>query len=160
MAKMGLVTGMEILCRNTATGPCKSCLKGKQPHHGICNASVAHAGHMLGHVFSDIRGLLATQSQNGHHLITLVDNLARASGHGPCDKSQVRQAFKTFVSRAQPLTGQKVKALGCNSSGEHKAGCLQQALHHAIQLYEASPTHTLSFFTLKEALSGNKPDVF
>ena len=160
IAKTGLVTRMEILCRNTAMGPCKSCLKCKQPHHGIRNALVTRASHMLSHVFSDVHGLLATQSQNGHHLVTLINDLACTSSHGPHDESQVGQAFKTFVSYAQPSTRQKVKALDCNGSGKHKAGCLQQALHHAIQLHEASPTHTLSFFTLKKALSGNKPDIF
>jgi hypothetical protein len=76
------------------------------------------------------------------------------------DESQVGQAFKTYVSRAQPSTGQKVKALLCNGSGEHKAGRLQEAPRHAVPLHDASPTHALGFFTLEEAFSGNKPDVF
>ncbi len=60
MAKMGLVTRMEILWRNIATGPCKSCLKGKQPHHRIHEALVTCAGHTLGIIFLDVCGLLAT----------------------------------------------------------------------------------------------------
>ena len=111
IAKTGLVTGMEILCRNTAMGPCKSFLEGKQSHHGIRQTTVIRADCAHGHVFSDVCGLLATQSQSGHnHLVTLVDNHARdTSIYGQRDESQVGQAFKAFISRAQPSTGQDVK---------------------------------------------------
>src|SRR6266851_7762608 len=106
MAKMGLVTRMEILWRNTATGPCEPCLKGNQSHHRIRKVTATCANCALGHVFSDIRGLLATQSQNGHKpLVTLVDNHAHdTSICGQRDESQVGQAFKAFISRAQTST--------------------------------------------------------
>ncbi len=162
MAKMGLVTRMEILWRNTAMGPCEPCLKGNQSCHGIRKVMATCTNCALGHVFSDTRGLLATQSQNGYKpLITLVNNHAHdASIYRQRDKSQVGQAFKAFVSRAQTLTRQKVKALRCNSSGNHKAGHLQEALRHAVPLHDTSPTHALGFFTPKEVFSSNKPDIF
>jgi hypothetical protein len=150
IAKTGLVTGMEILYRNTATGPC-----------GIRNA-FARASHTLGHVFSDVRGLLATQSQNGHnHLVTFVDNHARdASTYGQRDKSQVGQAFKAFVSQAQLSTRQTVEACYSDSSNKHDACHLQRAPRHVVSLHNASSTHAVDFFTPEDALSGNKPDVF
>jgi hypothetical protein len=150
IAKTGLVTGMEILYRNTATGPC-----------GICNG-FACASHMLGHVFSDVRGLLATQSQNGHnHLVTFIDNHAcDASIYRQRDKSQVGQAFKAFISQAQLSTRQTVEACYSDSSSKHDVCHLQRAPHHIVSLYNASSTHAVDFFTPKDALSGNKPDVF
>src|SRR6266851_9892890 len=162
MAKMGLVTRVEILWRNTATGPCKPCLKGNQSHHRICKVTATCTDCALGHVFLDTCGLLATQLQNGHnHLITLIDDHPhKASTYGPRDKLQVRQALKAFTFQAKPSTGQEVKILCSNGSGKHMASHLQEVLHHTAPLHDTLPTHALDFFTPKEALSGNKLDVF
>jgi hypothetical protein len=162
IAKTGLVTGMEILCRNTAMGPCESFLKGKQSHHGIRQMTVTCADCAHGHVFSDVHGLLATQSQSGHnHLITLVDNHAHdASIYRQRNKSQAGQAFKAFVSQAQLSTRQIVEACYSDSSSKHDACHLQRAPRHVVSLHNASSTHAVDFFTPEDALSGNKPDVF
>ncbi len=102
------------------------------------------------------------QSQNGHnHLITFINNHAHdASIYGQHDKSQVGQAFKAFISRAQQSTRQTVEACYSDSSSKHDAGHLQRAPCCIASLHNTLPTHTIDFFTPKDALSSNKPDVF
>jgi hypothetical protein len=179
MAKKGLANGLEISGGSTTLGPCDPGLKGKQTHEQIHKMTVTCADCALNHVSSDACKLLATQTQNGHkhlitlsdvckllatqtqnghnHLITLVDDHScKASTNGPCNKPQVGQASKAFTSQAESSTRQKVKILHFNSSGKHKAGYLQRAPHHAIPLYDASPTHALNLFTPDKALSSNK----
>jgi hypothetical protein len=71
MAKKGLANRLEISGGSTTSGPCDPCLKGKQTHEEIRRMMVTCADCALDNVFSDIRKLLATQTQNGHkHLVT------------------------------------------------------------------------------------------
>jgi hypothetical protein len=65
---------LEISGESITLGPCDPCLKGKQTHKKICRTMVTCADCVLNHIFSDIRKLLTTQTQNGHkHLLTLLD---------------------------------------------------------------------------------------
>jgi hypothetical protein len=74
MAKKGLANGLEILGGRTTLGPCDPHLKGKQTCKKIHKMMVTHTDCVLNHVPSDIRKLLATQTQNGYkHLVTLSD---------------------------------------------------------------------------------------
>jgi len=151
---------LEISGGSTTSGPCDPCLKGKQTREEIRRTMVTCADCALDNVFSDARKLLATQTQNGHkYLVTLVDDNSReASTHGPRNNSQVGQALKAFIPRAQPSTGKTVEVLYPDIGGECKTGYPQRAPHHTVPLYDTSPTHALDFFTPNEALSGNKPE--
>ena len=125
-------------------------------------ATQTQNGHKHLVTFSGVRKLLATQTQNGHkNLVTLIDDHAREESiHGPRDKSQIGQAFKASTFRAKPSTRQEVKILHSNGSDKRVAGHLHEVPHYAAPTHDTLPTHALDSVTSKDALSGNKLDIF
>ena len=65
MVKNRMVKGTEISGTATPTTPCKPCLKGKQMCAEIQKTTEMCANTVLGHVFSDVCGKLATHSHRG-----------------------------------------------------------------------------------------------
>ena len=75
MVKNIMVKGMEISNTATPTTPCEPCLKGKQIHTEIQTTMEMCADSVLGHVFSNVRGKLATCSHHGFkYFVTFMDD--------------------------------------------------------------------------------------
>ena len=78
MVKNGMVKGMEINGKATLSTSCKPCLKGKQTHAEIHKSTDMHTNTVLGHVFLDVCGKLATCSHRGfEYFMTITDDKSR-----------------------------------------------------------------------------------
>jgi hypothetical protein len=69
MVKNGMVKGMEINSKAALSTPCEPCLKGKQTHAEIYKTTDTCTNTVLGRVFSDVCGKLATRSHRGFNSV-------------------------------------------------------------------------------------------
>ena len=112
---------MEINGKAALSTPCEPCLKGKQTHAEIHKTTDTHANTVLGRVFSDVCGKLATRSHHGfEYFMTITDDKShKVFVTGLHQKSKVVRHLKVFIARAELETGQRLKVLRSDGGGEY-----------------------------------------
>src|SRR6267142_74773 len=136
MMHKGMVKGMEIIGNaTTLSSTCKPCLKGKQTHTNIRKETGTCTDTVLGHVFSDVCGKLPTHSHQGYlYFVTWVNNKShKVFVTGLCEKSEVTQHLKAFVSQVELETGKQLKVLRTDRGGEYIGENVQEFLEKGIQ---------------------------
>jgi hypothetical protein len=130
MVDKHMVTRMNLDGDEPPSAPCEPCIKVKQTQKPIHKTTDTRADSILGHVFSDVCRKMSTRSYQGFkYFVTWIDdNLCKAFVHGLRHKSDVEQALKAFVSRAEVKTGMPVQALRSDGGGEYTAGSVQSYL--------------------------------
>ena len=124
MVRKGMVKGMEISGSATRTTPCEPCLKGKQTRTEIQKITETRADVVLGRVFSDVCGKLATRSHCGYkYFVTFTDDKSRkVFVAGLHQKSEAMRHLKAFIAHAEVETGQRLKVLRSDRGGEYTGG--------------------------------------
>jgi transposase InsO family protein len=147
MVKNGMVKGMEISGTATPTTPCEPCLKGKQTRAEIQKTTETRADTVLGRVFSDVCGKLATRSHRGfEYFVTFTDDKSRkVFVAGLHQKSEVARHLKAFIARTEVETGHRLKVLRSDGGGEYTGGGLgkyleEKGIKHEITTPE-TPQH-------------------
>ena len=147
MVKNGMVKGMEISGTATPTTPCEPCLKGKQTRAEIQKTTEMCADTVLGCVFSNVCGKLATRSHCGfEYFVTFTDDKSRKVFiAGLHQKSEVMRHLKAFIARAEVETGHCLKVLRSDGGGEYTGGELgkyleEKGIKHEITTPE-TPQH-------------------
>jgi Reverse transcriptase (RNA-dependent DNA polymerase)/GAG-pre-integrase domain/Integrase core domain len=130
MLEKGMVTGMKLTSDSAPPTPCEPCLKAKQTHKPIQKTTNTRADQVLGRVFSDVCGKISTRSHQGfEYFVTWIDDKSRkVSIHGLHQKSEVEEALKVFVLRAEVETGMPAQTLCSDGGGEYTASSVQAYL--------------------------------
>ena len=121
MVKNSMVKGMEINSKAVLSTPCEPCLKGKQTRAEIQKTTDTRTNTVLGHVFSDVCGKLATRSHRGfEYFMTITDDKSRkVFVTGLHQKSQVARHLKAFIVRTELETSKRLKVLRSDGGGEY-----------------------------------------
>ena len=129
MVKKGMVRGMEIT-GGIHPDTCEPCIKGKHMRSEISKHTETRSETILGRIFSDVCGKLPTRSHQGYEYFAIfVDDKSRkVHVAGLKRKSDVAQNLKDFVARAENETGQSVKILRSDGSGEYIGSALTEYL--------------------------------
>ena len=125
-----MVKGMEISNKATPTTPCEPCLKGKQIHTEIQKTMEMCADTVLGHVFSNVHGKLATCSHHGFkYFVTFMDDKScKVFIAGLHQKSEVMRHLKASIACTKVETRHRLKVLRSNEGGEYTGGELGKYL--------------------------------
>jgi GAG-pre-integrase domain len=100
MLEKGMVTGMKLTSDSAPPTLCEPCLKAKQTCKPIQKMTNTRTDQVLGRVFSDVCGKISTRSHQGfEYFVTWIDDKScKVSIHGLCQKSEVEEALKAFIS--------------------------------------------------------------
>jgi GAG-pre-integrase domain len=130
MVRKGMVKGMEISGSATTTTPCEPCLKGKQMCTEIQKITETHADVVLGRVFSNVCGKLATCSHHNYkYFVTFMDDKShKVFIVGLHQKSEAACHLKAFIACTEVKTGQCLKILHSDGGGEYTGGELAKYL--------------------------------
>lgn len=145
MVKKGMVKGMEITTgETTRVGPCEPCLKGKQTRAEIKKSTETRSNNVLGRVFSDVCGKLPTRSHEGfEYFVTFVDDMSRkVFVAGLRQKSDVAQHLKSFTTRAELETGERLRVLRSDGGGEYTGGTMTKYLEEKGIKHEVTTPDT------------------
>jgi hypothetical protein len=130
MVRKGMVKGMDIVGSHSPPDTCEACLKGKQTRAEINKTTESRAADILGRVFSDLCGKLPTRSHQGfEYFVTWIDDAScKVFVTGLCEKSEVAEHLKSFVTRVELDTGKRLKVLQTDGGGEYIASAVQEFL--------------------------------
>lgn len=142
MAQASNVIGMEVV--GPGTQDCSACQRGKQMRSAIPHQMEECSTEVLGHVFSDLCGLMDTPSSEGfRYFITFTDDFSHYTHVGFCkSKDNALNVLKVWRARAKKETEKSLKIFRTDGGGEYTSKAFNAYLdEHGISR-ETTNTYT------------------
>ena len=110
---------------------CEACILGKMHRYSFPKDGSVRASRKLQLIHSDVCGPMATPSYAGYsYFCTFIDDFTRFAWVVPLrNKSDVLDAFQTFVTRVELESECKVETLHSDRGGEYMSHALRDFCH-------------------------------